>query len=277
MKCGRKTLITEKNIDSLRRLLRAGKQGKTLATIMQQMEHTGVLKVKETTLRTMLRHKSVADKYMPRVKNPLLEEHRKKRLKWAKANLAVKWDEHLFQDEKCFPLRNTVKQRRYNSVGQPKVAITQVHRCGCPSFHVWGFFSATGFGQLVRFDRHLDGEDHLRACSEYVPAGSVLVMDNAPIHLPVSGAPHYSDLHIETCYLEPCSGDVNPIENLWGNLTTRVYGKGQFYSNLDQLWAKVELEFENIMTRTQNPFNLVKSMPNRLKAVIVANGGHTKY
>jgi hypothetical protein len=71
------------------------------------------------------------------------------------------------------------------------------------------------------------------------------------------------------------SPDLNPIEHLWGSLKRRL---GQYTSppkGQQELAERVAQEWEKIpATECQR---LIESMPRRLRAVIRAKGGHTKY
>ena len=69
------------------------------------------------------------------------------------------------------------------------------------------------------------------------------------------------------------SPDLNPLENLWQIVKKKL--KGKTYKNKDDLWN----DFENAWNEIPLDIvvSLVKSMPNRINAVIRANGGHTKY
>lgn len=72
-----------------------------------------------------------------------------------------------------------------------------------------------------------------------------------------------------------CSPDLNPIENLWGDLARRVYANHRQFKNVAELkkaitqaWSEVDLG------RIEN---LVNSMPNRVFEVIKKKGGVIKY
>ncbi|MBV2145656.1 MAG: transposase, partial [Wolbachia endosymbiont of Pissodes strobi] len=71
----------------------------------------------------------------------------------------------------------------------------------------------------------------------------------------------------------PQSPDINPIEHLWEELKRRVR-KNEF-SIKEELKARVTEEWSNIPAEVTR--KLVLSMPNRLRAVIKANGYATKY
>lgn len=69
------------------------------------------------------------------------------------------------------------------------------------------------------------------------------------------------------------SPDLNPIENLWNDLKTSVHKRSP--SNLTELEQFCKEEWSNIAT--SRCAKLVETYPNRLKAVIKAKGGSTKY
>jgi hypothetical protein len=71
----------------------------------------------------------------------------------------------------------------------------------------------------------------------------------------------------------PQSPDINPIENLWSLLETKIRkckcsSRQMFIENLKKEWDKIGHEVT---------VNLVNLMPRRLQAIIYAKGLHTKY
>ena len=69
------------------------------------------------------------------------------------------------------------------------------------------------------------------------------------------------------------SPDLNPIEHLWAILKKKLRGKR--FKKEDDLWAAVQREWNSIPL--EKLIKLVDSMPNRIRAVISAKGGPTKY
>ena len=67
--------------------------------------------------------------------------------------------------------------------------------------------------------------------------------------------------------------DLNPIETLWSHLRKRV--RMHKWSPKKELEAKLHEERQKIDPTTC--YNLVNNMQIRIKAVIKAKGGHTKY
>ena len=71
------------------------------------------------------------------------------------------------------------------------------------------------------------------------------------------------------------SPDLNPIENLWAVIKRHLQKQRKKPSNLAQLERMVQKVWKaipNSMIET-----LVDSMPDRVNAVIAAEGGPTKY
>lgn len=69
------------------------------------------------------------------------------------------------------------------------------------------------------------------------------------------------------------SPDLNPIEQIWGELKKMV--KGRNPRNINTLKVIIEEEWNAITPALCDKY--VQTMKSRLQAVIDANGGHTKY
>ena len=73
----------------------------------------------------------------------------------------------------------------------------------------------------------------------------------------------------------PYSPDLNPIENLWGYLSRKVYEDGKQYSTVSELkdslikaWNEIPLSYLQ---------NLVNSMPSRLFEISKSQSGSINY
>lgn len=69
------------------------------------------------------------------------------------------------------------------------------------------------------------------------------------------------------------SPDMNLIESLWAIVDSKI-PKGQRTSK-DQMWKLAQEAWRSVTQREID--SLFESMPRRMKAVIQAKGGHTKY
>jgi len=68
---------------------------------------------------------------------------------------------------------------------------------------------------------------------------------------------------------------LNPIENLWKILKDRIQQRKPFPRTVEQLKAALREEWGKLEPDVL--INLVNSMPKRVKMVIEARGGHSKY
>lgn len=118
----------------------------------------------------------------------------------------------------------------------------------------------------------------------------ILAQDDTPdhIYLAADGATwHYGGenkkLREEVVYLQlpwpPNSPDLNPIENLWmllkrqlrkrfSAIEQRPHSEAELFSAAQEVWAQIP---QDVIDK------LIDSMPERLQAVLDADGGHTKW
>ena len=68
---------------------------------------------------------------------------------------------------------------------------------------------------------------------------------------------------------------MNPIEHLWRYVKIKLALDRSQPKNADDMWAKFERVWDAIPTNFCE--ELINSMPKRVKALIKARGGHTKY
>lgn len=98
--------------------------------------------------------------------------------------------------------------------------------------------------------------------------------DNASIHVSKETCEWFRRKNIKQLDWPACSPDLNPIENLWGILTRRIYGNNKQYDTVDELKTAILREWENINKDLLK--KLVDSMPDRLFECIKANGSFVK-
>ena len=101
--------------------------------------------------------------------------------------------------------------------------------------------------------------------------------DGAPAHRS-SGAQDWCQRHLPNWIGKDewpgNSPDLNPTENLFSILDDKVYADPQ-PQTLETLSKRLKLSWKSIPSDTLR--NLIHSMPQRLKAVIYNNGGHSGY
>ena len=107
------------------------------------------------------------------------------------------------------------------------------------------------------------------------PGNVIFQQDNDPKHTSRCAQRHLQGTGFEVMRWPPQSPDLNPIENVWGELKRRLADHDDPPSGVRELWERVKKQWANIpasVCRTQ-----VDNMPARMKAVLKARGGNTKY
>lgn len=109
--------------------------------------------------------------------------------------------------------------------------------------------------------------------NESIPEDVLFQQDNAPCHTSRVSMSWFEKKGIKVMKWPPQSPDLNPIENLWSELGKRVRihktnSKKELEAKLHDEWLKIE---------NQTCAKLVANMKTRIKAVIKAKGGVTKY
>ena len=151
------------------------------------------------------------------------------------------------------------------------------------SVMIWGCFSYHGLGRIMVVNGTMKSKDYILCLERKMITSAKDLFRNEPFVFQDDSAPcHRSKLVKEwhkthgTEQLEwpGNSPDLNPIENLWAILKQKVHQKSP--KNREELIsAIVRSWYHEISAETCQ--NLVKSMKERLRSVILAQGGHIKY
>lgn len=101
------------------------------------------------------------------------------------------------------------------------------------------------------------------------------MIDNARAHTAGIVREYLRDVNITVMDWPARSPDMNPIEHMWDELKRRVRARQPVAQTIQELKTAIEEEWEMI---PQNFIErLINSMPNRMRAVVDAHGGNTRY
>ena len=247
----------------------------------------GNQRISRQTVRNRI-HGAGLRAYRPYQGNVLTRRHRQARMLWANQHqawtLRNHWRHVWISDESRFLLqrhdgRRRVYRRRGERYAAPCVDEAPPHGGG--GVTVWGAISNTGRSQLVQVQGNLTAAQYIQdilqphVLSLMGTPGAVLQQDNAKPHTARITVAYFNNQNIRTLPWPSLSPDLSPIEHLWDELDRRLRVRIVPPATADELFAVLQEDWETIPRQTIQ--HLIASMPRRCRAVIQANGGHTRY
>jgi transposase len=220
---------------------------------------------------------------------PMLKKHHKiARLQFAKNHMhwTHEWQNVIFSDEKKFNLDGPDSYSCYwhdlRGINDPQTK----RNYGGGSLMVWGGFSYSGKLTLccglpkmnsIKYTEMLD-DVLITYMDENMDDNAIFQQDNAAIHTSRHSMKWFKDHNIPVLEWPACSPDLNPIENVWGMLSRKVYdakAAGHQFKTVTELKCKILEAWSELDQTTLQ--RLVESMKGRIFEVIQCNGGHTHY
>ena len=227
-----------------------------------------------------------------KIKKPSLNSmHKAQRLKFAKKMLKdnFDWKKVIFSDETKINLHgsdgiNFTWMRKNDEILSNNNNIIQTKKFGGGGMMVWGCFGYKDVGFICSVKDKIDSQCYVEILEEYMAPSVpycvddekdyIFQQDNASIHKSMKTKKYFQDNDITVLDFPPYSPDLNPIENLWGIVKRNLYKNGP-YKSINKLSEAFSREWSNITPELCK--KLIDSMEDRLKAVVKAKGGFTKY
>lgn len=246
--------------------------------------------VSKRTIQKALRIEGIRS-CMPRPKPLISPENKVKRLAFAEEHKSwtmADWRKVIWSDESTFSQFQTsgwgrVWRKSGEEFHEDCIASTIKHS---PKRMFWGCFSWFGLGPIVPLVGAVTGKTYHEVLETYavptlktqerkVKKKFVFQEDNAPVHTAKVARDFLKLKKVELLPWPPQSPDLNPIEELWSIIESRLRKRRPGPSSIRELEKAVIEEWESIPEELYR--SLISSMPSRIQAVISANGGHTKY
>ena len=284
-KCGRKRKISRYDDKVIVRKSIIDPR-KTSFDIQRDLQAAGITVSPQTIRRRLIDAGRRAVR--PLKKQLLTEAMRKKRLHWAKKYqhwTVEDWKKVIFSDESHFIVQGFKSRYVRRGIGEPlrRGHIDQAPKHP-PKKMFWGYFSFLGTGTLVPVEGMMNSNKYMEilrqklvpALAERYPAGDgIFQQDLAPCHTSKKCQQFFRTNKMKVLEWPGNSPDINPIENLWGIMKTRLQTmdcstKTKMIEAIIEFWYRDEKIKKNCET-------LIESMPKRVQMLKDKKVGHIPY
>jgi len=277
---GRPRSLTNEHLEQIRVMI----EGDRLASAREIRDELELPASRETVNREMLRLGYHA--YRAPIKSLLSFDNMNQRLQFAQEHLywdLDDWHSIIFTDESSFKLISTngriYVRRRQDEAFQEDTVQHSDHWSS--SMLVWGAISPAGVGPLVRMEGTVDSDEYLNAFRHrlwrWYPGlynqTQIFQDDNARPHTSQISNDWFENYGILRMQWPSKSPDCNIIEDVWNHLKYQL--RGRIYQGEDELWEDLKEKWNQVPQDLID--RLYRSLPNRMRAVIRARGGITKY
>jgi transposase len=262
-----KSALKQKVFRSAKELKRTAKIGGSLQTIRKGL-------------------RSIGAKYsLPRRDRFLSAKHQKKRLGFAEEKLssAIDWKNCLFIDEKKFNTDGPDGHlHTWNIPGLSKPAPFR-SQCYRQSVQILSGIAHNYKSSIVFISTTLKAVDYapllkgmLTEANAKIPERRLsLYQDNAPCHVAKFTLGELAAMGIETINPPGVSPDLNPIENIWAELSRIVYRDKFSFQTVGELTAAIKEGWDELSLDVVN--RCILSVPKRLLELYKAKGGVIRY
>lgn len=242
--------------------------------------------VRAALLRHNMRYKSTV------FKTKLTKFDKKRRLAWAKQHEAwtvEDWKKVVFTDETMYKAfedsRRTLHKWIHKEDENFLNLISYVSKRSDCRVAAWGCITSQGAGRLVPIDATLNSATYIDILERELKAtlisfnmdvGDVVFQhDNAAVHTSGATRRYLNENGFLVLDWPPYSPDLNIIEHIWARTQREVLNNSESITSKFDLIEAAKKAFEKFSAEDLSGY--YESMPRRIRAVIEARGGPTKF
>lgn len=199
-------------------------------------------------------------------------------------NWSNEWRMVVFSDEKTYysTIKRAPKVKRKRGERYDQSNMVDIAQISSVKVNIWCFMSYNRGARAFLVSDNFNAREYIECIrtnffNNHHHTDYIFQQDNCSIHKATEVIQFFRDHNVRTLNHPPISPDLNTCENIF-NLSQRQldhYLLTNFINNKTMLFNKVKEYIESIPVETVN--SLIDSMPNRVQAVRVAGGGHTRY
>lgn len=261
----------------------------TSVVLKNELRMTRGVNISDKTVRRRLNEADLRSR-RPAKKPRLLRHHRRERLRFAREHLnwtVEQWSNVLFTDESRVCLRSPDgRERVYRRANErfAECTITEIISYRGGSVMVWAGISADSRTEMIFVDngalnarRYIEDilQEAVVPFAPLIGEQFILMHDNARPHVARIVNEYLDEVGIRRLDWPACSPDLNPIEHFWDQLKRAVRRRPMQPGTLQELRIALSQEY-NVIPQ-ERIVTLIQSLPRRMRSVIEARGGHTRY
>ncbi len=216
----------------------------------------------------------------------MTQEHKDLRASWAREAInsgEIDWTRVVFSDEERFNVVGPDGRAYYWSDSRMEERYFSRHQGKGVGIMVWGAFCDRGTVSLCTIDGRMDSKTYTEVLETALfPAIKHIYkvewpfqQDIASVHVPKYTTDYLSSKKATLLKWPAKSPDLNPIENLWGDLFIEVYKNFRQFNNVLELTEAVKEAWDKILKERCR--TLIKSMPKRCLECSDRNGNKKHY